>query len=312
MKKLFAFMMMAVLLLGSVQIVTATEPKDKPLIIVLDPGHDLTHGGARSEFADGSALSETKLNMKIAQYCYDELSTYSNVQVYMVRFDNECPFPECKAMDNGAGPDNRKRVDFAANLDADVYVSLHLNSYGSSDVHGASVMVPDKKIGYKKDVAKEGWNLGQSILDELVDLGLKDKGLQPRRSENGTTYENGDPADYYGVIKHARELGIPAIIVEHCFITSPSDVANYLTTEEQLKSLGVADATGIAEYYGLTKDGNTVAPDQLHKVQFYKNGTLVSTEYVRHGDSAMGLDAEYMEITDVTYNKSLGNITGDT
>ena len=312
MKKLFAFMMMAVLLLGSVQIVSATEPKDKPLIIVIDPGHDLTHGGARSEYADGSALSETKLNMKIAQYCYDELSTYSNVQVYLVRHDNGCPFPECEAMDNGAGADNRKRVDFAWNLDADAYVALHLNSYGSSDVNGASVMVPDKSISYKKDVAKEAYALGDSIQKELIDLGLKDKKLQTRRSENGTKYENGDIADYYGVIKRARELGIAGIIVEHCFISSPSDVANYLTTEEQLKSLGVADATGIAKYYGLTKDGNTVAPDPLHKVEFYKNGTLVSTEYVRHGDSAMGLDAEYMEITNVTYNKSLSNITGDT
>ncbi len=322
MKKTLIFIMTAILLFGSAQGVFASEnlstedvsteskvsengKTQEPLIVVLDPGHDKTHGGAR-----GNGLSEMALNLKIAQYCYEELCTYSNVQVYMTRNTSECPHPETCGKTEGARLDNLKRVDFAEHLGADVYVALHLNSYDSSSINGAMVFIPNNN--YRPKIGKEGKALGHAIQKELVALGLKDQGLSTRGSEDGTHYEDGSLADYYGVIKRAKDANIPGIIVEHCFISSPHDTANFLSSEAQLKALGVADATGIAKYYGLEKTGETVAPEAIHKVEFVKDGKLVYTQYVRHGQSAWALDEELIEAVNITYLSSLSNITADT
>ena len=310
MKKILIFIMTAVLFLGGTQGVFAsenisTEETQEPLVIVLDPGHDKTHGGSR-----GNGLSEMALNLKIAQYCYEELCTYSNVEVYMTRNTSECPHPETCGKTDGARQDNLKRVDFARHLGADVYVALHLNSYNDSSIHGAMVFVPNNN--YRPQIGKEGKALGHAIQKELLALGLKDQGISTRGSEDGTHYEDGSLADYYGVIKRAKDDDIPGIIVEHCFISSPHDASNYLSTEAQLKALGVADATGIAKYYGLEKTGKTVEPDKIHKVEFVKDGKLVYTEYVRHGQDAWILDEEMLSAVNITYRGSLSNITKDT
>lgn len=319
MKNIKVIIFTILLLLCSVQYFSASEIKsgvddrgevtertdETPLVVVLDPGHDKDHGGAR-----GNGLSEMALNLKIAQYCYEELCTYSNVEVYMIRHTSQCPHPEDCGKTDGARLDNLKRVDFAEHLGADVYVALHLNSYSDSSIHGAMVFVPNNN--YRPQVGKEGKALGRAIQKELLALGLKDQGVSVRGSEDGTLYADGSQADYYGVIKRAKDANIPGVIVEHCFISSSHDASNYLSTEAQLKALGVADATGIAKYYGLEKTGKTITPDEIHKVEFMKDGELVYTEYVRHGQDAWELDEELIEGENVTYRGGLSNITKDT
>ncbi len=73
-----------------------------------------------------------------------------------------------------------------------------------------------------------------------------------RNSGDNTKYPDGSLADYYGVIRRSKEAGITAIIVEHAFLTNASDAA-FLSQESNLQRLGAADATGIANYLGLTK-----------------------------------------------------------
>lgn len=218
--------------------------RTEELIIVLDPGHDSNHGGA-----GGNGLREEKLNLKIAQYCMEELNTYNDVTVYMTRYTEDCPYPGA----GGAGKDNKKRVEFAASVNADAYVSIHLNSLSDPNENGGMVFVPNKN--YKPEIGEEGKGLGISIQAQLAALGIKDEGVPIRNSEDGTLYPDGSLADYYGVIKWAKELDMPGVIIEHCYISSPHDATNFLSSEEKLKALGVADATGIAEYYGLQKGG---------------------------------------------------------
>lgn len=221
---------------------SAESVRTAPLVVVLDPGHDSTHGGA---VANG--LSETTLNLKIAQYCYEELSTYNNVKVYMTRNSATCPYPG-----GNAGKDNSKRVEFAQSVGADVYVSLHLNSLEKTSVNGVEIFYPNKN--YKPKLSTIGEGLSQSILDELVGVGLKNRGIMIRNAEV-SKYADGSVADYYQVIREAKNRNITGIIVEHAYISSPHDAANFLSTDAQLKALGVADARGIAKYYGLTKGG---------------------------------------------------------
>ena len=41
--------------------------------------------------------------------------------------------------------------------------------------------------------------------------------------------------------------------MEHAYISNSSDAANYLGSDDSLKRLGVADATGIADYLGVSR-----------------------------------------------------------
>lgn len=43
------------------------------------------------------------------------------------------------------------------------------------------------------------------------------------------------------------------MIIEHCFISSDSDSAQFLSSTTKLQAMAQADARGIAAYYGLEK-----------------------------------------------------------
>ena len=226
---------------------SAAEPRANGgnIVIALDPGHDSIHAGASS-----GGLKEEVLTLKIAQYCKAELEKYAGVTVYMTRTTAACPYPN----NSSSGGDIGDRVTAAADAGAVIYVSFHLNSSTSSSPNGSEVIVPNNS--WKPEVAQEARELARAILDELKGIGLN---MRPDEIYSKDTtvderYPDGSISDYYSVQIYAKERGIPGIIVEHAFISNSSDRANYLSTEAGLKKLGVADATGIAKYLGLSKE----------------------------------------------------------
>ena len=218
----------------------ASDAKTKNVVVVLDPGHDATHAGAIGV----NGLREEVLTLKIARYCKEELQQYSGVTVYMTRESEACPNP-------GTSPtnDNAKRVAYAKSVGANVYVSIHMNS-GASRAHGAEVYYPNSN--YRSDIGAEGNKLASKVLEQLVALGLYNRGVKIENSGTGDTYADGSLADKFGVIRGSKNAGFPGIIIEHAFITNSSDAA-FLSNENNLKRLGQADAAGIVNYFGLTK-----------------------------------------------------------
>lgn len=222
------------------------------IVVVLDPGHDASHGGT-----SGNGVSEAEVNFKIAQYCKEELEQYNGVTVYMTRDSMNCPYGGNSVK---AAVCNEQRVEYAKNVGANVYVSLHNNSVDPkktepSSAFGVEIYYPNQN--YNPSLSQEGGALASQILSQLTALGLHDRGTKVRSCQDRVPeyqYADGSQADYYAVIRNCKKAGILAIIVEHAFITNQSDVNNFLSTDEKLKSLGVADATGIAQYYGLKKE----------------------------------------------------------
>ena len=209
------------------------------LVVVLDPGHDATHAGASA-----NGLREEELTLKIAQYCKAELEQYNGVAVYMTRTSASCPHPGTTST-----VDNYDRVEYAKSVGADIYVSIHLNSAGAS-AKGSEVYYPNPS--YNSNIGTKGANLATQILRQLKALGLADRGIKIRNSEDNSLYPDGSLADYYGVIKNSKLAGFPGVIIEHAFVTNAEDAA-FLKNEANLKNIGVADATGIANYLGLSK-----------------------------------------------------------
>lgn len=232
------------------------------IVVALDPGHDENDAGAQ-----GNGLKEEVLTLKIANYCKDELEKYAGVSVFMTRTTYECPY-DCSS----SGECIQARVDAAKEAGAEIFVSFHLNSSTVASANGAEVIIPNKN--WKPSLGTTGEKLAEEILDELVKLGLTERSIYSRNSESGTKYSDGSTADYFAVPRMCKEAGIAGIIVEHAFISNSSDVNKFLKTESGLKKLGVADATGIAQYLDLSKD--TWTKPKLKTPSAASQGTQIS------------------------------------
>ena len=225
-------------------------------VIVLDPGHGGTDSGAENQNGISSE-SESKLTLKIANYVKQELEKSSQFVVYMTR-----------THDSYVGLS--ERVNYAASKNADILVSLHLNSADSKTANGAEILVP-RTGRYNSKVAENAGQLAQDILKKLVSLGLYNRGLVYRDSASGTKYPDGSTADYYAIVRQGLQAGIPSIIVEHAFISSTVD-AKFLDSEADLQKIGRADAEGIAQYFGVTLSNSSNNNSNSNSGDSDKNG----------------------------------------
>lgn len=214
------------------------------LVVVLDPGHGGSDCGTYNTI-NGVAYYERDINLKIAYYCKEELDKYSGITVYMARTDNHTEWSSAQS------------VELASKVGADVMVSLHVNSAGPT-ARGALVIVPNSN--YRPDLGQIGGELGKVILSKLSELGLYNRGNLIQGSKDNTLYPDGSLADYYSVCRRSKLAGFPGIIIEHAFLSNPDEAAKYLTSDTMLQKLGVADATAIAQYYGLSTGDGTVKP----------------------------------------------------
>lgn len=210
--------------------------RENYLIVAIDPGH-----GGYDPGASANGVVEKDVNWSIANHFKNELATYTGVTPYLTTAGEE--------------PSLQARVNRAVSVGADVFVSVHVNS-ASAAASGAEVWVPNNG-SYNNETHVVGKALGEKIENQLAALGLNRRGVftrdYPRDGSAESKYPNGSIADYYSVIRNARKHGIPGIIVEHAFVTSPSDAAK-LKDDGFRKKLGVADATGVAQQYNLGKD----------------------------------------------------------
>lgn len=241
------------------------------LVVVIDPGHSRKSTGTYKTW-DGVTYHEEELTMKIARYAKNALEQYGNIQVYLTRDEN-------------GDPSIYDRVKFASDKGAALLVSIHLNSAGSvneqeTTANGVEAMVA--KIGsYNPGNAQTGQDVAKAILEELVNLGFSNRGFVFKMGNS--EYEDGSQADYYGIVRYGQELNIPSIIVEHGFLNNESDFRKYLSTDAGLKSLGEADARGIAKYLDSTVNDEGWSVDSRGDWYYIKNGEKLTDWQIIEG-----------------------------
>ena len=218
---------------------------DKPVVILLDPGHGGPDFGACNT---AKGLYEADLNLSISMACYNELQRYDGVEVYITH--------------TGLDPKGKKmtlneRCRMAKKVGADILISLHCNDADSATANGAEVFVSHST--YKYEYNEKSSALAVCFLKQFKDMGFGIRGVLTRLSNGSRQYHHPDGTqevgDYYAVIGDTiKYYGIPGILVEHGFIKGDSEMFD---SEEKLQRLGIADATAIAEFYGLKlKDGS--------------------------------------------------------
>ena len=241
------------------------------MVIVLDPGH----GGADSGAVNTAEnIKEKDVNLTIAQY----------IKKYLEDYD-----AEVKLTHNGLTNQELPIFDramIARNANADLFVSLHINSSETTSAKGAEVYVTANRSldKYYKNTSE----LANLILENLNKLGITKRGVFTRQlsgSDKTDVYSDGTIADYYGVIRYGMRgtridygvvrpegatsaivengEGVPTILVEHCFIIG-TDV-QFVKTEEAIAKLAKADADAIIAYYHLAKKTIPVESVTLNK-----------------------------------------------
>ena len=198
------------------------------VVVVIDPGHG-GEASADNETNSGAVyhgLYEKDINLITAQALYDELTQYENVTVYMTR-DEDVEVPI------------ERRAEFAAEVNADLLVSIHYNASADHNLYGAEAFV--SAFG---DCNGVGNAFAQICLDEWKDYGSIIKDVKTRIGKSGK--------DYYGIIRYASDNDIPAVILEHGYLDNDKDYLR-IKSEDIWKELGRIDAAAIAKFYGLEK-----------------------------------------------------------
>ena len=208
--------------------------------VCIDPGH----GGFDSGACHGG-LREADLTLKIGKYLRDELQA-DGYRVLMTRQSNS-------SLTDNTADELKARPQFAKDYNCDLFVSLHINSSGG---HGSEVWVPNDSSWKKSETVVPARKAAQDTLDAIVDLGFYNRGLKhksyPSDGTDESVYPDGSSADYLGVIRYARRLGMPAYLVEHGFIDHSSDNAK-LRSDYYLRALAHADAIGIKNHFKISK-----------------------------------------------------------
>lgn len=197
----------------------------KEIIIVIDPGH----GGTEGEATDGASyygITERHINMTTAKAMYEELSSYDGVTVYLTHDSADTKMSL------------KERAEFAKSVNADYLISIHYNASEEHLFYGSEVWIPSRGQHYV-----EGQQLGSIILDEFRQMGVLNRGVKTKVNDSGS--------DYYGIIRECEKLGINGMIVEHCYLDHENDYP-YLDEEEDYVRFGIADATGVAKFLGLS------------------------------------------------------------
>ncbi len=222
--RIFSFLMLSVFFIVLMTMIPSLDvgAKPKTLVIVLDPGHGGTELGAITK-----GRMEKELNYRVAMAMKNELMKYEGVEVYITR-------------DGDTEISLKDRAVFAKECKADLLVSLHFNASETHLNYGVETYVSSKE-----PLKTKGEHFADIELKLLEQYGIPIKGKFTRLGENND--------DYYGIIRESASRGIPAVIVEHCYLDIESEEQFY-DTPDDLERLGKIDATAVAMAYKLTSE----------------------------------------------------------
>ncbi len=186
--------------------------EDGRLVVMLDPGHGAETGGKRS--FDGS-FREYEFNRDIARRLKVLLQN-KGIEVYITAEDDK----DLSLND---------RCVKANRSDADIFVSLHANAFGTDW---------NKINGWEAYVYKTG-GVAEQIGKEIQKVSIPMLGLANRGVKS---------SDYF-VVKYTD---MPAVLIEHAFYTNLEEVEK-LKSDAFRQKCAEADAQGIINFFNLYK-----------------------------------------------------------
>jgi len=188
-------------------------------VIALDAGHGGADGGAVSR----GGVIEKDLNLAIVLYLRDYLQQAGALVLLTREGDYDLALPETKGYSKRKTEDLLRRADQVSKRQADLAISIHMNSIPSPRWSGAQTF-----YSVKND---EGKRLASDIQSEL-------------RSMLGNTQRIAKEADTVYLLK---TLTMPTALVEVGFLSHPEE-ANLLADEEYQRKVAASIYRGILKF----------------------------------------------------------------
>lgn len=190
------------------------DAKYREMLIVIDPGHGGTDPGAISSI-NNMKESEVVLDMSLK---LNQLLTETGFRTYMTRVDN---------LNNNSKLSLQDRSDIANALEADLFISVHANSFTSSSVNGIETYYEPNDMASKK--------LAEIFQSQLInDLNMNNRGAKS--------------ANYFVL----RNTNMPAVLVESGFLSNPSDAAK-LASDTYKNQIAQSMVEATIKYFEETK-----------------------------------------------------------
>ncbi len=188
-------------------------------VVAIDAGHGGVDGGAVSQ--DG--IVEKDIALKVSAKVRDYLQQAGAVVVMTREGDYDLADEETKGYSRRKTQDLHKRVEVVNDSDAQLLVSIHLNSIPSSKWSGAQCFYALGSV--------EGERLANKIQEQLASFTEKtDRVPLPDKR-----------------IFLLKSVDMPAVTVEVGFLSNPEE-ARLMTTEDYQQKLAHSIYLGIAQY----------------------------------------------------------------
>lgn len=181
---------------------------EKKYKVVIDPGH----GGADAGAEGASGRYEKDFTLSVAKKVEKLLEQESQIEVFMTRTD-----------DSYISQESRFRPKYANELNADVFISIHGNTFDDPSVSGTEVFYYHKNSLHFAE-----------ILQKNV---VKATGFRDRGAKKGDLFV-------------VRETKMPAALIEVGYLTNPGDESKMWTDGFQ-NDVANAIVEGIKEYLGI-------------------------------------------------------------
>ncbi|MCD8019540.1 MAG: N-acetylmuramoyl-L-alanine amidase [Clostridiales bacterium] len=167
----------------------SSSSNDGKVVLVLDAGHGGTDSGAT-----GNGYREKTLNLAIVKAAKTYFDDDSRFKVYYTRTSDTYPSLS-------------DRYNLANNVDADLFISVHINSASSSSATGTEVLYNSSRNSTTKKNGITSKKLATAILKSVVaTTGFTNRGLKNRTD--------------LAVLNHTT---MPASLIEYGFISNSTE-----------------------------------------------------------------------------------------
>jgi N-acetylmuramoyl-L-alanine amidase len=177
-----------VLVLTLPRLLKTEEPESAPTYVVaIDAGH-----GGRDPGATSGDVLEKDLNLEIVEKLKTLIDAETDLVAKLTRtLDIFVPLED--------------RIRIAEEAGATIYVSVHVNSFGTDEAHGVETIVSDNR-----PMDDDAWVLAELIQSAVSDAtGARDRGTRSQDS-------------------YMQRTEMPAVSVETGYLTNPDELARLL------------------------------------------------------------------------------------
>ncbi|QEK11212.1 N-acetylmuramoyl-L-alanine amidase CwlD [Crassaminicella thermophila] len=189
-------------------------------VVIIDAGHGGIDGGAVGK----SGVCESHINLKIALKLRKLLEQEGAI-VLLTREDDVGLYSDTGTVRKKKNEDLRNRKKLRDESQADLFISIHMNSFGQSKYYGAQTFYPKK--------SEESKRLAELIQEELI-----------RVIDNGNNRVAKEKSDVY-LLKSCK---IPMVLVECGFLSNPME-ERLLQEDKYQEKIAWSIYIGILRYF---------------------------------------------------------------